>query len=142
MNKKDILVSITKEFFNSTLLKKRRKEIPYSSASGFRKYMSKAQVGRRIGVTGGQICRYESTKEGRQYPKLRIFKRLCILFQIDPKDLLGLTWINGSLVDQDGKLHLDPEKNFINEYRVCHNCHRLFIDYKESRKNYEKKANK
>ncbi len=142
MIEKNILVSITKEFFNGTLLKKRRKEISYSPNSGFRKYMSKAQVGRKVGVSGGQICRYESTKIGRQYPRLKVFKKLCILFQIDPKDLLGLTWIDGRLVDNDGKLHLDPEKNFINEYRVCHHCNRLFIDYKESKERYEKKAKK
>ena len=125
--------------FNNVLLKKLRKQKPYAYST-FRKHMSKTQLGIKLGVSGGQICRYKMSGSGRQYPKLKTFKRMCIVLQVDPKDLLGIDWIDGVLVDDNGKLYLDPEKEYVVEYKVCPTCKMISINQEKGKKNYEKKV--
>jgi len=139
---KRILVSTSNSEFNNRLLKSLRMSRPYGKTS-FRKHMSKTQVAKKIGVTAGQVGRYE-TDEGKNFrnlPKLKTLKKICLLFQIDPKDLLGLAWIDGELV-VGNEIALDPKKEWIVPIKFCPKCKQLVYETMRERtqKRYEEKA--
>lgn len=138
---KKILISTNKKFFNNALLKTLRLSRPYSKSKPT-KPMSKSQIGNKIGVSGCQIGRYESDEASlaSQFPKLNTLKNICIYFQTDPKDFLGLAWIDGNLVDDDGKVILEPTQNWKEEFKFCPTCGRAYLDVPESMREYEKRA--
>ena len=137
-NKCKVLISTTIVEFNNRLLKKMRLSRAYGKSS-FRKNMSKPQVGKKVGVSGNQIGRYETDKGKpfRQLPRLLVFKRLCLLYQVDPKDLLGLVWVDKKLINDDF-LTLDVEKEMIVPIRFCNKCKQLLFDSEQITKKFEK----
>jgi len=96
------LISVHKSHFNRKTFKRLRKQkVKVTGEVG----MTKKEVAIYAGVGEAQVLRYETMKElNMQSPKLKTFKRLCILFQVDPKDLLNLAWVKGELADKiDGR---------------------------------------
>lgn len=137
-----VLVSTNLNVFNSKLLKSLRLGQPYSrNKYSKRKVLSKGLLGLRVGVSGRQIGRYESICGDKQFPKLKVLKRLCIYLQVDPKDLLGLSWIDEKLV-KDGELIIDPENSFQIGDTRCSLCNQILIDYRPLKNKYLKRANK
>jgi len=128
IKRKKILISTSDQFFNADLMKKLRLSKPYSKWShSYRKHMSANQVSIKIGVSKRQVNRYESSSTiKRQYPPLKKFKNICLLFQVDPIRLLNLTWIPESCVN-GGEL-LIPETDYHMKISVCPHCKSLILD--------------
>jgi len=129
-NKKKILINTTnKSCFNSQLFRRLRLERPYSNVSdSYRLHMSKHQVGLKIGKSEPQITRYES---GEQNPSLEALKKICLLFQIDPKDLMGLIWISATALREGETISLDGDnKNLDVKIKICPRCKHLELEVK------------
>jgi len=83
MNK--IMIDISKSSFNYTLLKKLR----------LQRKMSTGQLAIKLGIKKRQINRYESGTVKRI--NIDLFKKICLIFQIDPKYILGLEWVDQTI---------------------------------------------
>ena len=90
----------------------------------------KSTLGQDIGVGGGQITRYA---KGEQMPSLETFAKICIQFQLDPAQLLGLAWEDGTKIE-DGAvtkwvLKDDLQMGGLRLYWTCDGCDHRNIEY-------------
>jgi len=90
----------------------------------------KTTLGKEIGVGGIQITRYA---DGDQMPSLETFVKICIKFQLEPSEALGLIWKN-SKDDKDGvvtrwQVKDDLKMGGLRLYWVCDTCSKRNIEY-------------
>ncbi len=67
--------------------------------------LSRTQLGNMIGKEHYQVQRYESMASDNQVPPLEIFANICVALQVDPKDLIGLVWVEGMCEPQPGVIY-------------------------------------
>jgi hypothetical protein len=109
------LVSIDEDFFP-----KRLKEAIELSGLGT------TELAGKIGRQRQQINRYITY----QVPPLRIFRKLCIELQVDPKVLLGLDWEGCDKYPENGVIYIwSINSNFDAIRWICPACVRKNIEY-------------
>ena len=99
--------------------------------------LSRTQLGNMVGKEHYQIQRYESTENDNQVPPLETFANICVALQVDPKDLIGLVWVEGMDKPQpgviyDSKLEVDVDlitSEFRKFYWRCPHCGVTNIEY-------------
>ena len=98
--------------------------------------LSLREYAKLIKINIRQVSRYESINDGlysddHQIPTLNPFKRICLALQTDPKELMGLKWIDGSLIgiNNASEINLDLiHLDLCNEVKFCPHCKRLIVD--------------
>ena len=90
----------------------------------------KNHLGKEIGVGGVQITRYQ---EGGQLPSLETFVKICLNFQLDPSQALGLQW-KDSRKDKDAtvtnwEVKDDLRMGGFRLYWTCDKCSHKNIEY-------------
>ncbi len=99
MSNRKILVDVNGLPFDGGLFRQLRLRRPYSMVA-LERPMAKEQVARKIGVSYQQVLRYErSGSDKGQCPGAEQLKKIALLFQIDPSDLLGLSWFFDDYAD-------------------------------------------
>lgn len=96
---KRVLVSVSEFPWVGGLLRELRLNKIYSY-SGVKHakgtHASKTQIAKKIGCHSQQILRMERfplSGKDVQKPGLDIFKKICLLFQVDPIEFMGLRWL-------------------------------------------------
>jgi len=90
------------------------------------KNFSKVGLARAIGREWLQIKRYE---ENEQFPPLDIFKRLCLVLQVDPSWFLGLEWKSKVVEGTIFKWYLSNHNSVL--HWCCANCKANNVEYVE-----------
>lgn len=113
-----------KQSFNSSLLKALRISKPYGVGSNRR--MSRGQLANKLGITPRHVVRLEGGKVIRV--NLKMLKQICLYFQVDPKTLLGLEYVDKDKVEELVGVDI--------EMKVCPICHNAeLVTIKRSRSN-------
>ncbi len=90
----------------------------------------KNHLGKEIGVGGIQITRYQ---DGSQLPSLEAFVKICLKFQLDPSQALGLQWKdsrhNKDAIVTSWEVKDDLKLGGFRLYWVCDNCEHRNIEY-------------
>ena len=100
------------------------------------KLLSRKQIAEKIGKTIQQVQRYETNfyDADHQNPPLDVFKKLCLILQVDANTLLGLKWINEDVPADVGVIFDWELKNEIALHWVCPMCHTENITYNDGYK--------
>jgi len=90
------------------------------------KNFSKVGLARAIGREWLQIKRYE---ENEQFPPLDVFKRLCLVLQVDPSWFLGLEWKSKAVEGTIFKWYLSNHNTVL--HWCCDSCKANNVEYVE-----------
>jgi transcriptional regulator with XRE-family HTH domain len=95
-----------------------------------KKGITMSQLGSALGKSGQQISRYETDESGydHQFPPIPILRNICIFFQIDPKDLLGIDTVDCGKEPEAGVIY-EWEQKGDSVYWTCPNCKGRNVTY-------------
>lgn len=103
VDRRRLLINVSPDCFNGNILQQLRARKRYSAVGSEHSKgnsASKRQIADKLGCHPQQIYRWERypyAKDCNAAPNLKFFKRICLLYQVDPMTLLGLKWIGKEL---------------------------------------------